>query len=103
MNIEQNEGLATLLEITEVKEALASIEIAQLKRDSVSRKLSVGSKAVSVELLDYWERELETAKDRIRHPQLKELLAMNKEKAPSRLKPRKITLLDTPEVFSVDG
>lgn len=81
MNIEQNEGLATLLEITEVKEALASIEIAQLKRDSVSRKLCAGSKAVSVELQDYWERELETAKDKMGHPLLKELLIMNKEKA----------------------
>ncbi|MDA8384407.1 MAG: hypothetical protein M0037_15390 [Betaproteobacteria bacterium] len=52
-----------LLERAEMKEALFRLESAQVKRDSVSRKLCAGSAAVSVEDLARWETELAAAKD----------------------------------------
>lgn len=51
-----------LLEQANVKEALFRVESAQAKRDSVSRKLCVGSAAVSVDDLSRWETELAAAK-----------------------------------------
>lgn len=51
-----------LLERADVKEALFRVESAQVKRDSVSRKLCAGSAAVSVNDLSRWESELVAAK-----------------------------------------
>jgi hypothetical protein len=51
-----------LLERADVKEALFSLESAQTKRDSVSRKLCGGSSAVAVDDLSRWETELAAAK-----------------------------------------
>lgn len=45
-----------------IKDAQTRVERAQLKRDSVSRKLSVGSESVSAKLLAEWDSEVEAAK-----------------------------------------
>lgn len=58
----ENVDYQRLLEQADVKEALARLEVAQSKRDSVSRKASTGSEAVSEELLEKWEREFLEAK-----------------------------------------
>ncbi|EKP0310264.1 TPA: hypothetical protein ACSCYS_003320 [Aeromonas veronii] len=58
----ENVDYQRLLEQADVKEALARLEVAQSKRDSVSRKASAGSEAVSEELLEKWEREFLEAK-----------------------------------------
>lgn len=45
-----------------IKDAQAHVEQAQLKRDSVSRKLCAGSESVSANLLAEWDGEVEAAK-----------------------------------------
>lgn len=45
-----------------IKAAQARVERAQLKRDSVSRKLCAGSESVSAKLLAGWGSEVEVAK-----------------------------------------
>ncbi len=45
-----------------VKDAQARVERAQLKRDSVSRKMCAGSESVSAKLLAEWDSEVEAAK-----------------------------------------
>lgn len=45
-----------------IKDAQARVELAQLKRDSVSRKLGAGSESVSAKLLAEWDSEVEAAK-----------------------------------------
>ncbi len=50
------------LEHPEVKKALLQLDSAQAKHDSVSRKLAMGSSAVSRDDLSRWESELVAAK-----------------------------------------
>lgn len=45
-----------------IKDAQARVDRAQLKRDSVSRKVCAGSESVSAKLLAEWDREVEAAK-----------------------------------------